>query len=601
MQNLLPIKNGFTLPVIGFAILLSSTFNACHQPEEKKGEWESPASADNLKSPIPNNVMSEAKGKDVYNLYCLSCHGEYGFGDGAAGASFDRRPANFHNKRVRAQTNGSLFWKITNGRMDMPSFERVLSEEQRWQVVSYVRKISVTDRPLKTPVPLRNDIQVEHFMTVDSLAVRILLNSVSGNLWYTTFDGNVFEIITNDSTPVAQKKFSAKDHGITKLQGAVFLNNTIFLSGNTYPTDHKTNSGRMVCYNLDSLTNKPSVIFNTAPYPANKTVFDHGWNALEISPDKKFIYVNSGSRTDHGEVQDNGGQFPNARDNALTAKIFRFPINARNLFLPDDRQKLLAEGYIYAEGIRNAYDMAFDKEKNLFAVSNSPDYDMPEDMFWIRPERHYGFPWIMGGIENPQQYPDWIPDPSTDPFIPKSAHAWRVGYFNTDTGFPKIPAGIKFTPGVQNTGPDANEYRGHSGKILDGDQTGIAVSTFTAHCSPLGLCFDTKRILAKEFNGDGFVIRYSSGARSFMMQPFTSEGTDLLHLHLTHDSTLDNYFVRTVRIVDGFNEPTDAVLVKNHMYVIEYGGKGGNIWKITLPMDEKRIGKNKSLKKTQTR
>ena len=175
------------------------------------------------------------------------------------------------------------------------------------------------------------------------------------------------------------------------------------------------------------------------------------------------------------------------------------------------------------------------------------------------------------------------------------------GYFNTDTAFPKIPAGIKFTPGVQNTGPDANEYRGHSGKILDGDQTGIAVSTFTAHCSPLGLCFDTKRILAKEFNGDGFVIRYSSGAKSFMMEPFTREGTDLLHLHLTYDSTLDNYFVRSVRIVDGFNEPTDAVLVKNHMYVIEYGGKGGNIWKITLPMDEKRIQKNKPGKKTKTR
>ena len=82
--------------------------------------------------------------------------------------------------------------------------------------------------------------------------------------------------------------------------------------------------------------------------------------------------------------------------------------------------KLKADGYIYAEGIRNAYDMAFDGNGNLFAVSNSPDYDMPEDMFWIRQKHHYGFPWIMGGIENPQQYPDWKPDPDTDPFIPKS-------------------------------------------------------------------------------------------------------------------------------------------------------------------------------------
>jgi hypothetical protein len=48
-------------------------------------------------------------------------------------------------------------------------------------------------------------------------------------------------------------------------------------------------------------------------------------NALAVSPDGKFIFVNSGARTDHGEVQDNGGLYPNARDNALTSKIFRFP------------------------------------------------------------------------------------------------------------------------------------------------------------------------------------------------------------------------------------------------------------------------------------
>jgi hypothetical protein len=189
----------------------------------------------------------------------------------------------------------------------------------------------------------------------------------------------------------------------------------------------------------------------------------------------------------------------------------------------------------------------------------------------------------MGGIENPQQYPDWQPDPETDPFVPKSSHSWRVRYFKNDPSFPKPPAGVKFSPGVQNIGPDANEYRGHTGKILDGDLTGQTVSTFTAHCSPLGLFFDTKKALGGGLTGDGFVIRYSLGARSSMMRPFTSQGGDLLHLHLAYDSITDNYFVRTTRIVEGFNEPTDAVLVGNDVYVIEYGGKGGNIWKISLP------------------
>jgi hypothetical protein len=121
---------------------------------------------------------------------------------------------------------------------------------------------------------------------------------------------------------------------------------------------------------------------------------------------------------------------------------------------------------------------------------------------------------------------------------------------------------------------------------LDGDQTGIAVSTFTAHSSPLGVIFDTEKKLATGLKGDGFVIRYSYGKNAALMKPFTDEGSDLLHIHMSYDSTADNYFMKTVRIVDGFNEPTDAVLDGNIMYVIEYGGRSGRIWKITLPADE---------------
>jgi hypothetical protein len=196
-------------------------------------------------------------------------------------------------------------------------------------------------------------------------------------------------------------------------------------------------------------------------------------------------------------------------------------------------------------------------------------------------------------LENPQQYKDWQPDADRDPFINKSSHSWRTKYYYNDPEFPAKPAGIKFSPGVQNLGPDANEYRGHTGKIQDGDQTGVAVSTFTAHCCPLGLIFDTKKILASDLRGDGFVIRYSSGANSSLMGPFTNQGSDLLHLDLAYDKIMDNYVTKTVRIVEGFREPVDAILVGNNVYVIEYGGIEGHIWKITLPADSKPATKTK--------
>lgn len=446
------------------------------------------------------------------------------------------------------------------------------------------------------PVALRPDVKVAYVMPVGSQAVRLLQNPVTGNLWYTTFDGNVYEIKKIDSkSPLSEKVFSAKDHGITRLQGAAFLDNTLFLCGNISVNNEKGTKGRMVRFDLNSSGRRMTVVFTTVEYGTNKTTFDHGWNALVISPDEQYIYVNTGARTDHGEVQDNDGEYPHARDNALTAKIFRFPVDARDLLLPNDLDKLKADGYIYAEGIRNAYDMAFDPQGNLFAVSNSGDYDHPEDMFWIREGHHYGFPWIMGGVENPQQYPDWEPNPDTDPFLNRFSHSWMVSYFHNDPGFPERPENVEFSAGVQNVGPDANKYRGPStGKVLDGDLTGVAVSTFTAHSSPLGLFFDLEKVLSEDLRGDGFVIRYGGGPRSSLSKPFTTEGKDLLHLDLSYEKGAENYTVKTTSIVKGFTSPTDAVLVDNNVYIIEYGGRrGGNIWKITLPRSTTSMKINK--------
>ena len=561
-------------------------------------EWKAAPESNDLKSPFSFDLVSEEKGRGLYNLYCRSCHGESGLGNGPAGKDLAKKPANFHAEYIKNETDGALFWKLTHGNVSMPSFKDILSDEQRWQVVSYIRKLPNRSRSQQAPLAFRPDLKIEHFMKIGPQAVRILHHPKSGELWYTSFDGNVFRIRNGDTAHVAEKILSATDHGIEVLQGAVFLHDTLFLCGNSYFEEKKVTKGRLVKFTVnDTGQLKATVVFNTVSYPANKTIYDHGWNALVISPDEKFIYANSGARTDHGEVQDNGGRFPNARDNALTSKVFRFPVSATNLELPDDEAMLKKAGYLYASGIRNAYDMAFDDVGNLFGVVNSADYDYPEDMFWIRENHHFGFPWMMGGLDNPQQYRDWKPDPDIDPFINRSSHSWKVKYYHTDTTFPARPAGVKFSPGVQNVGPDANEYRGHSGKVEDGDQTGVTVSTFTPHCCPLGLCFDTKKTLSGEFKGSGFVIRFSGGRSSGMMVPFTDEGSDLLHLKMSYDSVTNNYFVKTKRIVGGFKDPVDAVMIGNEMYVIEYGGEGGNIWKIIFPGNTTTSARNSTDKR----
>ena len=80
------------------------------------------------------------------------------------------------------------------------------------------------------------------------------------------------------------------------------------------------------------------------------------------------------------------------------------------------------------------------------------------------------------------------------------------------------------------------------------------------------------------------VLRYTSGKKSVLMQPFTSEGEDLLLLDLEFSNAEENFNLNAFSIATGFSQPVDAVLVDENLYVIEYGGKelGGNIWKITF-------------------
>src|SRR6476660_10147071 len=58
-----------------------------------------PAWADTIKNPIGSSPEIIAKGEEIYNLYCFACHGETGYGDGAAGGAMGVKPANFHDPK----------------------------------------------------------------------------------------------------------------------------------------------------------------------------------------------------------------------------------------------------------------------------------------------------------------------------------------------------------------------------------------------------------------------------------------------------------------------------------------------------------------------
>lgn len=93
-----------------------------------------------MKNPVPATAAALAAGKQSYAEHCQKCHGEKGNGRGEKAAELSVAPTDFTDThKMQRLYDGELFEEITRGDMPMPAFEDKLSEQERWQIVDYVR------------------------------------------------------------------------------------------------------------------------------------------------------------------------------------------------------------------------------------------------------------------------------------------------------------------------------------------------------------------------------------------------------------------------------------------------------------------------------
>jgi mono/diheme cytochrome c family protein len=102
--------------------------------------WNATAAARRLKNPVPATADVLAAGEQNYGEHCRNCHGEKGDGRGEKAAELSVAPGDFTDARTMSRrTDGELFWQITRGRLPMPAFEDKLTDQERWQLVDYIR------------------------------------------------------------------------------------------------------------------------------------------------------------------------------------------------------------------------------------------------------------------------------------------------------------------------------------------------------------------------------------------------------------------------------------------------------------------------------
>lgn len=100
-------------------------------------------SRDKLANPLAVTPDVLASGADLYGIYCASCHGTAGGGDGPVAEHFRRMP-DLTVPNVQNYADGWLFSILRDGGFNMPPFSSDLSAGERWAVVHHIRTLGTT-------------------------------------------------------------------------------------------------------------------------------------------------------------------------------------------------------------------------------------------------------------------------------------------------------------------------------------------------------------------------------------------------------------------------------------------------------------------------
>jgi len=98
-------------------------------------EWLVPSDQSAITNPSDYTLENVKKGKEIYTRNCKSCHGDPGKNNPLA---LDPLPVDIASERMHANSQGDMFYKITNGRGLMPPFKASIPEDDRWKLVNFI-------------------------------------------------------------------------------------------------------------------------------------------------------------------------------------------------------------------------------------------------------------------------------------------------------------------------------------------------------------------------------------------------------------------------------------------------------------------------------
>jgi glucose/arabinose dehydrogenase len=543
-NRLLRVALTTSLVVLSRATVVQTQDATFHKP---------PASVQSVRNPYAGQPQAIDAGKAIFSRICATCHGQAGAGTGNV-------PSLAHGP-VQSAPDGAIFWYITNGDASngMPAWES-LPEEQRWQLIAYIKSLSKSDGAAQTelpaasaavqsnalpPIPPFTDYRFE----IPGTTRRITLQDFP-EPFATQSATNGPKIVGRpaDAWPKAPDGFKVELYatGLTNPRlmrvapnGDVFLSETsagnikVFrgLTPDRKPEKVETfafglnipfgiafyplgpNPQWVYVANMDSVVRFPYHNGDMVSAGPPQHLFDlpsgghHRSRDIQFSPDGKKIYVSVGS---HENVSD-------GPEELHRADILEYNPDGSGL-------------RVYASGIRNAVGIAFHpKTGELWCSVNERDglgNDLvPDYITHVQENGFYGWPWwYMGGHQDPRfvgKHPELKDKVITPDVILQPHNASLQMTFYNGKQFPAEYQDDIFAAehGSWNRSPRAGyevirvplHQTGHATGEYEDFLTGFVIDDETVWGRPVGVAtaFDGELLVSDDASGSIWLVSYT--------------------------------------------------------------------------------------------
>lgn len=196
----------------------------------KAQEWIVPPDEARLSPTVPFTPENIALGEEIFQKNCKSCHGDPTKNNPLAG--LNPIPPDPASEKFQKNTDGELFYKITNGRGTMPQFKSILSEEQRWAVIIYTRSFNPAYQPAKADTSAKALKEAVTFdVKIDEKNSKIIIKAFSQDK-----NGDI-KPLANESLKLYVKRYFGKlqfASARTDAEGTAFVNFPENIKGDTF-------------------------------------------------------------------------------------------------------------------------------------------------------------------------------------------------------------------------------------------------------------------------------------------------------------------------------------------------------------------------------